>query len=438
MRHLCFYVVILFAFSVAAQSPKIDSLKAEASTNNNAEAYYELFKTYRTGDSAVFFLQKALTYVKDKKLESNIRRGFGAIYLNKGFYSVAQKESFDALKLALEVRDSLLISSAYLTLGRTAFSSYLYDKALQFYEEGLKYTRKNELMHSALKNNCGLVLMQINDLYKATGIFQELVQTTRDSLQLSAYHNNLGDVFLKLKNYDSAYNHISATLNISLGLGDSSRIMFNKKLMGQYYYGVKQDSKAKSFFLFALRLNDKYNEALSLWNFRELPELYQCMTDIYTREHDIDSLLWLKNKEIEFQKDLLVKHRKNSGEVVFGAHEGELNQLMQRQNQARRNQIEYYGIAFVLLFSVVIYFVFSGRDKQQKYAPYISIVILILVFEFFLVVLEPLISEISGNDPLYSFLCNVALAFLIVPLQFLGEKVMKKFSIDIKLRRRES
>ncbi len=437
MRILALPVLTLIAFTALGQnSKKIDSLK-RAAAKGDAATYLELYRMFREHDSASYYLQKALTYVDDKALESRIRRGYTNLYLSKGFYSMAQKQAFESLKLALEVQDSAQIASSYMALGSTAYYSHLYDKAAEFDNEGIKYS-PNNLIRNGIKNNYGLVLMEQNELYKSTGIYQELLREAKDSLQLSAIHNNLGTVFLRLKNYDSAYNHVSKTLNLSIGMRNNTRIMFNTKLMGQYYYGIGDFDKAKLNFLEALKLNETYSEVYSLWNFLELPELFRCMTDIYKQEKNTDSLLWLQEKQINFQKQLLEKHRKNSGEFIFDTQEGELSQLKQRERQARKNQIEYYGIALAILVALIGYFLFSGKDKQRKYSPYISVVILVLVFEFMLIVSEPLINNIAGDDPLYNFLCNVVLAFLIIPVQLFGERIMRRFAIDIKVKRLET
>lgn len=437
MKNIYILLLLVIVLSAKAQTEKIDSLKSIVIKTNDAQTYFELYKISSNKDSAFLFLQKALTYVKDKSMEAEIRRFYSREFLSRGYYSMAQKQSFESLKLALEVGDSTKVVSAYLVLGVIANQTHLYDKAILYYEEGLKFAKNRDQQANRLKNNYGLILMSKNDLYKATGIYQELLQKAKDSIQLSTYHNNAGTAFLKLKNYDSAYAHIKTTLNISLGINDSSRIMFNSKLMGQYYYGIKQYNKAKYYFKFSLKLNESFNEVHGLWNALELPELYQCMTDIYTEENNIDSLLWIKNLQIEFQKGLLEKQQKSSAEFVFDSHEEELSQLILKQNQGRKNMAEYYGIALAILFFLIAYFIFAGKDKQGKYSPYISLVILILSFEFILTVLDPVINKFTNNEPLYNFICNVLLAFLVVPLQHWGEKIFKKFVLDIRLRKVE-
>lgn len=437
MKNTFTLLLLVVALATEAQPSKIDSLKKIVAETNDPKSYFELYKIYNKKDSAFIYLQKALTYVKDKTLESEIRRFYAREFLSRGYYSMAQKQSFESLKLALEVADSAKISRAYILLGSIAYQTQLYDKALSYQEEGFKFSKNDEVITRSLKNNYGLTLMSTNDIYKAVGIYQELLKQVKDSIALSTYHNNAGTAFLKLKNYDSAYTHIKTTLDISIGLNDSSRIMFNNKLMGQYYYGTKQYDQAKSHFKLALKLNESFSEVHGLWNSLELPELYQCLTDIYTEEHNIDSLAWIKNQQIEFQKSLLEKQRKSSAEFIFASHEEELNWLMQEQNKAKKNLAEYYAIALAIIFLVVAYFAFSGKDKQRKYSPYVSIFILILLFEFLLVVLNPLINKITEGEPFYDFLCNALLAFLIIPIQFWGEKIFRKFALDIRLRRVE-
>lgn len=429
--------ILLFFFQAYSQPHhKLDSLKKIALKTNDAQTYYDLYASLSEldkHDSAFIYLQKAVAHVKDKKLEAKIRNSYSGSAQIKGFYSLAQQQAFNSLELSLELRDSLLISSAYNSLASIADETGLQEKAIQYYEEGLRYDPKD----FAIKNNMANTLVSQKNLFKAVGIYQELLNKypRNDSLGIAIAHNNIGDAFLELKNFDSALTHIRATLAISTALHDSSGLMFDNKLMGKYWLSQAQYKKAKSCFYFSLRLNEKFGEKEQNWLGIELPALYRHMVDIYTRDKNMDSVIWFKDKLIEYQKFLLDKQKKSTAEFIFSDQESELKAFVQRQDQARKGLTEYYGIALILLFIAVIYFLFTGKDKQRKYAPYLSIIILILTFEFLLVVLDPLINRVTSGEPMYDFVINVSLALTLIPLQHFGEKIFKKFALDIRLKK---
>lgn len=437
MKNQLVVVLILCSLGGFGQSSnRVDSLKQLVGTSDNARVYFELYKTFVNinADSAFRYLEKSRLYLDDdREIAIQIRKNFGREFLRRGFYSMSQKESFEALKLAIEHQDSLQIGGIYNNLGLVASHTHLYEKAAEYYQRGLKYASEAALERT-LKNNYGLTLyMGRNDEYKALGIYQELLRATKDSVQMCTYHNNIGTVFLQLKNYDSAYKHILATLAITTVRRDTARSIFNYALIGQYYFQTQNYTKAKSYLKLALSLDSRFGDN-GLWATVEVPGIYRSLVDIYTLEGKPDSIHWIKDFYIGFLSDKLAAQRKNSAEFVFGNQESELERIEQKQRQSRKNLAEYYGIAVVILSSLVIYFIFSGKDRRRSYTPYFSVIILVLAFEFILVVLDPFISKFTNDEPLYAFICNAILAFMIVPIQIWGERILRKFAVDIRIR----
>jgi len=384
-------------------------------------------------DSAIILVQKGLTFVNDAHQEALMRSFYGHLSATGGFYSIAQAQEFKALEIALTLKDSSLITTIYTDLGAIGDETNLPNKAIDYYQKALAYS-PNE---TRAKNNLARTLTEINP-FKAIPIFQEILSIDKDSLAIAIIHNNLGDCFIRIKNYDSAYKHIKATLEISYRTRDSVGIMFDNKLMGTYYFQLNQFNKAKKHFYVSLQLDKKFSNSELTWNSSEFPSLLDQIVRIYTIEKNMDSVIWFKNKVIEFQGRLLAEQKKNTAEFVFSGQEEGLKVFVQKQEQVRKGLTEYYAIALVLMFSIVLYFIISGKDLKRKYAPFISIVILILMFEFILVIFDPLISKITHDEPIYTFGINVLLALMLVPMQSLGEKNIQKFAVDIRLRRIES
>jgi|GEM_PF-5525579 len=413
--------------------------KAEAQ-NNPAQTYYDLAKTFdREGktDSAIFYYQKALANLDNssKKLEANIRIEYGYNLLFSGFYSIAQEQAFKALKTALTMNDSANAARAYDVLGSVANGSKLYDKSIHYYEEGIRFKPKNVVIQLNLAD---ALIIQEKDIFKAISINQSLLKQEKKNQPIIAMlHGNTAIAFLKLKNYDSAYNHILASWNINKSLSDSAGLMYGAKLFGEYYYNINLFKKAKGFLYFAFKLNKKYGGMDVDWTAYDMPELYKTIINIYKTEHNMDSVLWFKDSQIEFQKNLLEKQRKSTAEFMFSNQEDELRKIIKQEEQTRKSLTEYYAIALLLFIGIVIYFIFSGKDKERKFAPYLSVVVLILTFEFLLLALSPFINRITNGEPLYDFFINVLLALMLVPIQTYSENFLKKFALDIRLKKME-
>jgi tetratricopeptide (TPR) repeat protein len=441
MKNLFLGTLLLFSISTAeAQNQRhiLDSLKRGVAKTNDAKTYFDIahsFYPQRRLDSVLFYYQKALAYTDDKKLEIQIRKRSGLIYLRTGFSALAQEQFFKGLKTALELKDSTEIALAYSNLAEFARNANLYDKAIQYCEEGLKFN-PNENTKILIKNVLGQALTHRKALYKAVSVFQEILpQMEKSPSNYSATYNSVGNTFMELKNYDSAYKYAALALSIDEALHDSVSIMWNRELLGRYYFGVNQFSKAKSFLHSALRLNEKFGD--DEWHTFELPKLYQVMNVIYSAEHKTDSLLWLKNHQAMLYRRLWEDQKKRTAEFAFNSQEDEVKALLQKEKKIRKGLTQYYGIALVLLLCILVYFILSGRDSQRRYAPYISIVLLVFLFEFLLVVLDPFIGNITNDEPLYQFIVNVLLALLLAPVHFFGQRLLKQFALDIRIKKVE-
>jgi tetratricopeptide (TPR) repeat protein len=431
--------LILLTVNAQAQNEQfLDSLKKAAASNNDARTYHQIARTFlweRKLDSAIFYFQKSLANTDDQALEIQIRKGYGQAYLNLGFFALAQEQFFKTLKTAVGLNDSTQMALAYLNLGMVARGANLYDKSIQYYEEGLKLT-SSAGVRNLIRNELGQALTQKKDYYKALTVFQEIFPQLKQQPQSSVY-NSIGNTFIELKSYDSAYKYAALALSLDEASRDSAGLMWNWQLLGKYYYGVNQYGKAKTLSYAALRLNDRYGTESFDWNAVELPKLYQLVSNIYTAERKTDSLLWLKEQEATFYKRLWEEQKKHAAEFVFNSQEDEVKALLQKEKQTRKGLTQYYGIALVLLICILAYFILSGRDGKRKYTPYISIVVLVFLFEFLLVVLDPFIGKLTNDEPLYKFMINAVLALALVPVHFFGERLLKTFAIDIRIKKVE-
>ena len=435
--------LFIFCLQVAfAQHSKIDSLRSVIRETNDAQAYLELALSTLDKDSSYLLLQKALIYVDDKNFELTIYANISEWEFNRGFYSLAQKSAFQGLEIGLAVDDSSKVSKCYKLLGLIAQGTGLYNKAIEYNQKGIAYCGKtNTKSMIPISNNLGLTYLLKGDLFKSIGIFQDNLPKaieTHDSLALAIVHNNLGTAFLKLKNYDSALHHIKKTLQVSTLRKDSIGLMYDNKLMGEYFYERKQLNEAKSHLYRSLTLDNKFGVKEDLWDNVERPNCYQMLEAIYAQEKNADSARYFKDKMLSHYKELLEEQKKHNAGFVFANQEEQLKAIAEKENKIRRGMSQYYGIALVLLLCIIVYFTQTHKDVQRKYTPYVSLVLLVLTFEFLLIIMDPFISKITNDQPLLNFGINVLLAFMLVPLQKLGESVFTKFGLDIKLKRLEN
>lgn len=438
MKYVTLIVVLLIsgAHTIAQKKSTLDSLIKVIKNNPNSEAFFEAAMIYRhagKSDSAFVFFQKSLALSQNKSLEAKVRRELADLALASGFTVLAQDIAFKALNLSMDLGDSIQISKCYHLLGRIADDADLFDRASDYYTKSIDF----DPVGIASKNNLGLLCLLNGQNYKAIGIFQDILKAAKDTLMMAIAHNNIGSAFLNIKSYDSAFKHITQTLRFSKLSSDSIGLMFDCQLMGRYYFAKKSYENAKRYYLLSLALNEKFG-APADWTKVELPLLYQNLSTIYELEHKTDSVLWIKNEMIKTLELRLKRQKKNSAEFSFSSQDEIMQILDKQQQRTKQKMVQYYGLALLILFCIVTYLLLSGKDIQRRNSNYISVVLLILLFEFILILIDPLKASITNEQPVFEFGFNVALALLIVPIQIYGEKMLRKFAIEIKLKRVDS
>ena len=431
-----FLLFLLFQDGLAQPGNPLDSLRSIPVEKRDAETYYRLGIVYDSLsllDSGLYCTEKALALVDDEQLEARVRYLNGILNFRTGLYSVAHMQTFKALELSLALSDTSNITDCYWLLGVLAFETGLYDKSIEYYDKGLEYEPDGE----GFQISKGAVYIRQKEYFKAIGFFQELLKKFTDPISIATVHNNLGEAFLDLRNYDSAYKHISRTIQITTEQKDSASLMYDKYMFGRYYFELKNYSEAGKYFGAALRLSKKFGDAEFTWNANELPVLYDYLVQVYTAQNKLDSVILMKDGLIELERKRLSQQQMNTVELAFDGQEKRFEELLLQQQKSKRAMVEYYGIAIGLIIILILYFLFNGIDDQKKYSPYVSVVLLILAFEFILIVFDPLLGRLTNNEPVFGFMANVLIALALVPVQQYGERIFNKYAVVVRLKKME-
>lgn len=105
---------------------------------------------------------------------------------------------------------------------------------------------------------------------------------------------------------------------------------------------------------------------------------------------------------------------------------------MQEQRD-RENLLQYIGVAVFLAF-VFLFVLFSGRVTiSLNVLNGVTFFAFVLLFEFFLVLFDPKVEEISGGRPIIQLAINAGMALMLIPLhnyfeQRIRDRLAKKTS----------
>jgi tetratricopeptide (TPR) repeat protein len=411
----------------------LDSLLDIPEDQRTPDTYFRLAYVYddlSKLDSGLFYISKAAALVQNKVEEAKIKRIYGYIAYRLGLFSMAQKAAFESLELSIAQSDTTMIKRNYWLLALIADGTGLHDKSILYYRKGLEMD-PNDVDFLV---DLGAVFYKNKDYYNAVGYNQDLLKRPLDSLSIAIVHNNLGDAFLKLREYDSAFKHIQATLNITTAMKDSASVMYDTYLLGKYYFGVNDMPKARQCFNKSLELDAKFGAVELFWTDQELPVLYDMLSQVYRKENKMDSAIMIKDKLIALTQKFLAQQQKTTSQIIFSGEEAQIQELLIQQQKSRRSLLEYYAMGLGLIMILIGYFILNGFEFSQKARPYLSVVLLIFTFEFLLILLDPFLSNWTMNEPIISFMVNVAIALALVPVQLQGERFFKKYAVRVSVK----
>ena len=89
----------------------------------------------------------------------------------------------------------------------------------------------------------------------------------------------------------------------------------------------------------------------------------------------------------------------------------------EQANESRKMNLEYTFIALGIVSFFMIFILFSRKHiTNTKVIQFLSVVSLLIVFEFLNLLIHPILEKVTHHSPLLMLLGLVALAALLIPL----------------------
>ncbi|MBS1486757.1 MAG: tetratricopeptide repeat protein [Bacteroidetes bacterium] len=358
----------------------------------------------------------------------------------------------------------------YVTYGLGWHEKNIYHQ-FQFYTQSLEYfTQCHDLF------GVGIVLNAIGLIYSQMGDEQKSMEYTLRSIEYKKRTNdwgglgfsyiNLGHFFLNKKDYEQAlenYQHALfyrikakdplgigyAQINISQVLtyqekwreamvwakrakqqiklsNDSSAHIWETYLIGHILFRTgKTDSAYLQLAPVAqITSNQQYN-IMALAAKSDFIQLLKQRKDFVNAFHFQEK--YLAAKDTLQKRDRLIETRKLANEYEFQLSQKEREEYEKKMATQilHRNNMEYLiiAVAVFILFAIL----FSGKNFfSEKMLSAFIFIGLLLLFEFILVMTDPWVEMLTGTEPFFKLIANLALALLILPVHHLLETLSKQ------------
>ncbi len=402
------------------------------STFNCLGVFYWMASDY---PESIRWHEKALEIrrsIGDKFNEASSLNNLGLVFKAQGNYNEAIKNYFEALSIAINEGDKGLISNNLTNIGTVYHDMKEYQKALDFYFIAIKLYKEidDKIGLSMTYSYIGNAKVKLNDNLEALRYFEmgikiskELKNPFLESFQL----NNEGEVYAILHDYDMALASFKESLPMAREVGDLALVSTVLANMGQVYVEMKDYPSAEKYLLEGLDIATQINALPEIEvNTLKLSELYS-ITGRFEKAYKFQSRyitvhdsLYNDNKtkelgQLETRHELALEAREKQR-----AEEERLRTLEVKKN--RVNLLQYMGISFLLLLISFIIVLLGFKKVNAKMASAITFFATLLLFEFLLVLLDPLIDRFSSGEPAYKLFFNALLAILIFPIHAFFEK----------------
>jgi len=210
---------------------------------------------------------------KEKRIESLLKKG--AIFDLIGKWNEGIKVCQDALNLAEEIDNKLLIAKSKSNLGKFLQNKGDYKNAFKLFKEAIEIftALNNDIGISCVIGNMGIIYTNQCNYLKAIKCYEKLLKMAEelgDKYNIGIATNNIGNVYFYQGNYEKAMKFYKKNLHIAKELGNKRSIGVAIGNIGIIYMKQGNYEKAMEYYERKLKiaeeLSNKYSIALAIGN----------------------------------------------------------------------------------------------------------------------------------------------------------------------------
>jgi signal transduction histidine kinase len=320
-------------------------------------------------DSAEYYLNLIglkLNFSKSGNFNFYYHTRYAEVYYYNNLLQLGQQQANRALLAAQQIGDSLFIADAFNLLGLFAMNFGKYEEAINYLSKGLLYTRSSKTRSGYLPlseayhlhGNLGEAFYRLK---KHSAALQQFDTSIQLAVAKSAYRAqalaliNSGEVYLELRQNDSAYSLTARGTHIAFVSGDYDVYLYGNGILA-YLLALRQQkqlayAKADSSILM-LNSRQGLNPYYTLLFLRTLVMMYNLVND-YKRVASVQS-------RIIYLEDSLRKRSNLQMEKLLAAGLNNEIALLKLQVAEAKAAEKKNRIGITILFLVIAVLVMAG------------------------------------------------------------------------------
>lgn len=356
----------------------------------------------------------------------------GYDYREFGSTAKALGYNIKGMAVAEETGDPRLLASAYAGIS----TNYL---DLQEYPKAIAYGKKSMANAAKIEVNMFTIVgpMFLGETYLAAGKLDSALIYTQQAYELTmssgikdylgAIYGNLGMIQARMGDPKLAESYMQLAVQEGYRIGSPKYINIPYTALAEYHAAAGRSDTAIVYAKKAIA------EVQGTPFATMVMKPAQLLTDLY-RKTDVDSAF--KYSEMYRTANDSLYNFKAIQETQLMTFEEEARQqelavVQAQENEQRQQNIQYALIALGIVVLVLLFLILSRSFiASAKVISFLSVVALLIVFEFLNLVLHPVIGSITHHSPLLMLLGLVCIAALLVPLHHKLEKWATKRLVE--------
>ncbi len=412
-------------------------------------------QTYINVDSARKLVSRSSPEERFKGLRTMDR-----YYYSTGKFDSSERCEKEMFSIARELKRDSMMVIVYRAIGNKYVIKTDYNFGILNYSKGLQYTSPNEQRRGGLYLNLAYVYIKTGN----TQVAQDYINKANEIGQVGEglYFETMlsGLIYNILNKPDSALFYFRQAENLpvksndallqsvfQLQTGRAYELSGDPELAETYYKKTMTFCKDKylpssiiqtgNVYCNFLMKNGKYEQArqIALEDMivaknasinDGISTVAEVLRKIYVQKGDKDSIIYYAQLQMDY-KDSVSNQKKISEfqNLTFSQQLRDIDdQTRARQTESNRKQnLQFALIAVGIIGFIIIYLLLSRSViTNTRIIGFLSVVALLMVFEFINLALHPFLERITHHSPLLMLLLLVCIAALLVPLHHRLEK----------------
>lgn len=407
-----------------------------AKSNNYLGIFYWVKGEYVTALATYYQALKIATQINDKRSAASIYTNIANVFKDQGDYPKALEYYLKALGMLKETGAKSVEAICLGNIGNVYIAQNDYTNALLYYNEA--YTINKELKNSNLMavnlNNIGNVYNRQKTYSKALEYYYQALTLYTELENLSGMgviYGNIGNIYDKKRDFQPALDSYIKAFDLAKKVNDQHSISKWGGCIGTVYTELKDYKKAEEYLTAALTLSIQL-EVLDLVRDHHLE-----LSNLYAVTNR-SKLAYEHHLKYTATKDSLFNDEKSKDigklEVKYELENAEKERVrkleeemkIKERNRIRKNQLQYSGIVVILLIIGVLVTILGFVKVNPTIASGISFFAFLLLFEFLILLFDPLIDKYSSGEPAYKLLFNAIIAVCVFPAHAFFEKTIRR------------